>query len=55
MIGDGLNDAAALKLGHASISPSSGLDIAQNCADAIFQKNIISILEIIAVAKKLKF
>jgi Cu2+-exporting ATPase len=52
MIGDGLNDAAALKLGHASISPASGLDIAQNCADAVFQKNIISILEIIIVAKK---
>lgn len=37
MIGDGLNDSAALKLAHASMSPASALDIAQTSADIVFQ------------------
>lgn len=37
MVGDGLNDAVALTLADASLSPASGIDIAQNAADAVFQ------------------
>lgn len=37
MIGDGLNDAAALKTASVSISPASALDITQNAADIILQ------------------
>jgi Cu2+-exporting ATPase len=39
MVGDGLNDSAALKLAHASMSPASALEIAQTSADIIFQGN----------------
>jgi Cu2+-exporting ATPase len=37
MIGDGLNDAVALKTANISISPSSAIDITQNSADIVFR------------------
>lgn len=37
MVGDGLNDAIALTLADASLSPASGIDVAQNAVDAVFQ------------------
>jgi P-type Cu2+ transporter len=42
MVGDGLNDAAALGHAHVSISPVSAADIAQANADALFMGRSLS-------------
>lgn len=52
MVGDGLNDSPALKKANASMSPSSAIDVSQNCADIVFKSNLNAILESIATAKK---
>ena len=52
MVGDGLNDAAALAAAHASIAPSSALDASRNAADIILLRpGLEGLMPAITVAK----
>lgn len=52
MVGDGLNDAAALAAAHASASPGSAIEASQAAADIVFQGVALSpLLEALEVAK----
>lgn len=42
MVGDGLNDAAALRTAFVSMSPSSGVDITQNAAEIVYRGEMLS-------------
>ncbi len=57
MVGDGLNDAAALAAAHVSLSPASAIDISQAAADTVFQgrclKPVIDVLETAAASSRL--
>lgn len=53
MVGDGLNDAAALSAADVSASPGSAVDVAQTAADAVFQGDRLAPLaELLTVARQ---
>lgn len=59
MIGDGLNDAAALALAHVSISPGTAAHASQSAADMILQGDalgpIVEAIDVARAARRLVF
>jgi Cu2+-exporting ATPase len=53
MVGDGLNDAAAMALAHASIAPGTAADVSQMASDMVLQAaDLMPIAEALQVARK---
>lgn len=52
MIGDGLNDAGALSLAHASLTPGGAIDISQAASDAVYSGGLGSISTVLNIAKR---
>lgn len=53
MVGDGLNDAAALAAADVSASPASAVDIAQTASDTVFQGDrLMPVVELLETARR---
>ena len=52
MVGDGLNDAAALARAHAAIAPGSAIEASQNAADLVLTDDaLMAVVDAIDVAR----
>jgi Cu2+-exporting ATPase len=46
MVGDGINDAAAMAVAHASVSAGGGADLAQDAADLVLRGEGVGLLPV---------
>lgn len=54
MVGDGLNDAGALAMAHASLAPGGAMDVSQSASDAVYAGGLSSLVTVLNVAKRTK-
>lgn len=54
MVGDGLNDAGALALAHASAAPGGALDVSQSASDAVYSGGLGALPLLVTTARKAK-
>lgn len=54
MVGDGLNDAGALAMAHASLAPGGAMDISQSASDAVYAGGLSSIVTVLNTARRTK-
>ncbi|MEO0608312.1 MAG: heavy metal translocating P-type ATPase [Pseudomonadota bacterium] len=52
MVGDGLNDAGALAMAHASLAPGGAMDVSQSASDAVYSGGLNAIHRVLRVAKR---
>ena len=52
MVGDGLNDAGALALAHASLAPGGAMDVSQSASDAVYSGGLRAITTVLNVARR---
>lgn len=54
MVGDGLNDAGALALAHASAAPGGALDVSQSAADTVYSGGLAPLPRLVKTARAAK-
>lgn len=54
MVGDGLNDAGALAMAHASLAPGGAMDVSQSASDAVYAGGLSSIVTVLSTARRTK-
>nr|WP_070958567.1 heavy metal translocating P-type ATPase [Hyphomonas sp. Mor2] len=54
MVGDGLNDAGALAMAHASLAPGGAMDVSQSASDAVYSGGLSSIVTVLNIARRTK-
>ena len=54
MVGDGLNDAGALAIAHASLAPGGAMDVSQSASDAVYSGGLSGIRSVLTVSTRAK-